>query len=153
MNKQNQRQQIRMKGTGTIFFISFILMANLQNSESKRLSIEETKEALLPLRKLCIDKVGTDPKMIDDANKGIFVPDWRLQCYYKCLLLNTKIMKNDKIVEKAIKNIVESMLAEESVPNVMKAMENCLPTIQKFKGCELAYELIKCSHKYGSSVR
>ncbi|XP_018353241.1 PREDICTED: general odorant-binding protein 72-like [Trachymyrmex septentrionalis] len=151
MNKQNQRQQIRMKGTGTIFFISFVIVANLQNSEGKRMTIEEVKEALVPLHKHCIDKVGTDPKMIDDATKGIFASDWRFKCYFKCVLLNTKIMKDDKIVEKALKNIVETMLLEEYVSPTMKVMEHCLPIVQKFKGCELAYELAKCSYETGSS--
>ncbi|XP_018362331.1 PREDICTED: uncharacterized protein LOC108760728 [Trachymyrmex cornetzi] len=151
MNKQNQRQQISMKGTGTIFFISFVLMANLQNSESKKMSIEEAKEALLPLQKHCIAKVGADPKMIDDAAKGIFASDWRLQCYFKCVMLNTKIMKNDMIVEKALKNIIEAMLLEEYVPPAMKAIEHCLPIVKKFKGCELAYELAKCGYDYGAS--
>ncbi|XP_011056724.1 PREDICTED: uncharacterized protein LOC105147428 [Acromyrmex echinatior] len=151
MNKQNQRQQIRMKGTGIIFFISFVLMANLQNSEGKRMSLEEAKEAILPLQKYCIDKVGTDPKMIADTIKGNFVSDWRLQCYFKCILLNTKIMKDDKIVEKALKNIVETMLLEEYIPPAMKTIEHCLPIVKKFKGCELAYELVKCGYDYGSS--
>ncbi|XP_012059416.1 PREDICTED: general odorant-binding protein 72-like [Atta cephalotes] len=152
MNKQNQRQQIRMKGTGTIFFISFVLMANLQNSEGKRMSLDEVKEALLPLQKYCIDKVGTDPKMIDDAAKGIFASDWKFQCYFKCVLLNTKIMKDDKIVEKALKNIIETMLLEEYIPPAMKAMEHCLSIVKKFKGCELAYELAKCGYDYDSSA-
>ncbi|XP_018310678.1 odorant binding protein 6 [Mycetomoellerius zeteki] len=146
MNKQNQRQQIRMKGTSTIFFISFVLMANLQNSEGKRMSLEETKEALEPLRKHCMEKVGMDSKMLDDVKKGIFATDWRSKCYFKCVLLNTKIMKNDKIVEKALKNIVETMLLEEYISPIMKIMEQCLPLVKKFKGCELAYELAKCSY-------
>ncbi|KYN20312.1 hypothetical protein ALC57_07216, partial [Trachymyrmex cornetzi] len=119
----------------------------------KKMSIEEAKEALLPLQKHCIAKVGADPKMIDDAAKGIFASDWRLQCYFKCVMLNTKIMKNDMIVEKALKNIIEAMLLEEYVPPAMKAIEHCLPIVKKFKGCELAYELAKCGYDYGASVR
>ena len=30
--------------------------------------------------------------MIDDAAKGIFASDWKFQCYFKCVLLNTKIV-------------------------------------------------------------
>ncbi|KYQ50417.1 Photoreceptor-specific nuclear receptor [Trachymyrmex zeteki] len=112
----------------------------------KRMSLEETKEALEPLRKHCMEKVGMDSKMLDDVKKGIFATDWRSKCYFKCVLLNTKIMKNDKIVEKALKNIVETMLLEEYISPIMKIMEQCLPLVKKFKGCELAYELAKCSY-------
>ncbi|XP_011699231.1 PREDICTED: uncharacterized protein LOC105456699 [Wasmannia auropunctata] len=142
-----------MKGTGTIFFILFVLTANLQNAESKKLSPQEMKEVLQPLTKHCIERVGTDPKMIDDAIKGNFASDWRLQCFFKCILVNTKMIKDDKIVEKAITNIIEIMLLEEHVAPYKKAVEHCIPAVKKLKGCALAYEFIKCCYDQAITVR
>ncbi|XP_011875634.1 PREDICTED: general odorant-binding protein 69a-like [Vollenhovia emeryi] len=138
-----------MKGSGTIFFISFVLMVYLQNTECKKLNFEEIKEALTPLRKFCIDRVGTDPKMIENANKGNFSPDRKLKCYYKCMLLNTKVMKNDKLVEIAFKNIVELMMLDELQPDFIKGMDTCHSIATKsLEGCELAYEYIKCHYNF-----
>lgn len=42
-------------------------------------------------------------EMIDNANNGKFVTDRKLQCYYKCMLLNTKVVS--KITQQfSIKN-------------------------------------------------
>ncbi|XP_070166740.1 odorant binding protein 6 [Polyergus mexicanus] len=142
-----------MKGVGVSFFISFVLMANLQSTENKKISLEEIKTALQPVRELCIKRVGVNPKMIDDAKNGNFVPDRKLQCYYKCLLLMIKVMKNDKIIEKAIHNIAQIMLNEDLLIPVEKAITHCQPTMSKsIEGCELAYETVKCFHDYDSSL-
>ncbi|XP_071632659.1 odorant binding protein 6 isoform X1 [Temnothorax longispinosus] len=144
-------QRIRMKATGTIFFISCVVMANLQNAESKKLSFDEIREALQPVKKHCLDRVGTDPKLPDNAVKGNFVSDRKLQCYYKCMMLNTKVMKNDKIIEKALSKIAEHMLQEDSVSLILKAMEKCHSIAMKsMDGCQLAYDYTKCIYDYNS---
>ncbi|XP_050451243.1 uncharacterized protein LOC126851375 isoform X2 [Cataglyphis hispanica] len=117
------------------------------------MSLEDIRIALLPVKEVCIERVSVNPKMIDDANNGNFVPDRKLQCYYKCLLLMTKVMKNDQIIEKALVNIAQLMLNEDLVNPVMKGIEHCQPTIsKKIEGCELAYELIKCIYEYDSTL-
>ncbi|XP_029678283.1 general odorant-binding protein 69a-like isoform X1 [Formica exsecta] len=142
-----------MKGVGVSFFISFVLIANLQNTESKRMSLDEIKIALLPVREVCIERVSVNPKMIDDANNGNFVPDRKLQCYYKCLLLMTKVMKNDQIIEKALHNIVQFMLNEDLASPVENAIKHCQPIMSKsIDGCELAYETVKCFYDSNSLI-
>ncbi|KAL6267323.1 hypothetical protein P5V15_000398 [Pogonomyrmex californicus] len=142
-----------MKGDG-IFLISLVLIVILHNVESKRMSFDEIKEALQPIKKICIDRVKVDPKLIENANKGNFVPDRKLQCYFKCMMLMTKVMKNDKIVEQALVQIAEIMLLEELLDPVMKAISNCRDTTLKpMEGCELAYEVTKCYYDYDPTLR
>ncbi|XP_029167120.1 general odorant-binding protein 72-like [Nylanderia fulva] len=143
-----------MKGASVSFFIAFVLMVNLQNTESRKMSMDEVNEALLPLKKICIERVRLDPKVLDKVNKGNFVSDRKLQCYYKCMLLNTKGMsKDDRIVKQALVNIVELMLNDNLFDPSMKALEHCDPIIKKKgDGCELAYELIKCIYEFDSML-
>ncbi|XP_025262640.1 general odorant-binding protein 69a [Camponotus floridanus] len=141
-----------MKGASVSFLISFVLIANLQNTESKKYSLDEIKVALKPVSDICIERVGVNPKIIEDANNGKLVPDRKLQCYYKCVMLMTKVMKNDKIVEKALQNIVELMLVEELQTIALGALKHCQSTLSKsMEGCELAYESVKCLLDYDST--
>ncbi|XP_012215203.1 uncharacterized protein [Linepithema humile] len=142
-----------MRTVIVILFVSFVLAVNLRSAESRRMTFEEIKEALQPVKKHCIERVGTDIKLIDNANKGKFVPDRKLQCYYKCMLLNTKAMKDDKIIEQAFKNNVKLLLLEQFVEPVTKAIDHCRPIAMKpLEGCELAYELAKCYYEYDPSL-
>jgi len=143
-----------MKGASVSFFISFVLIANLQNAESIKMSLEEIRTALQPISKVCIERVGVNPKLIDDASNNNFVPDRKLQCYFKCMLLMTKVMKKDVIVERALFNIAELMLNEELVTPVMNGIKHCHPIISQSKeGCELAYESIKCFYEFDEALR
>ncbi|XP_072754279.1 general odorant-binding protein 19a-like [Anoplolepis gracilipes] len=142
-----------MKGASVSFFILFVLMVNLQNTASKKYSLDEIKVALKPVRDICIERVRVDPKMIDDANNGKFVPDRKLQCYYKCLFLMIKVMKNDKIVEQALLNIANLMLTDDLVTPVVNALNHCQSiTLKPLDGCELAYEAVKCFRDYDNTL-
>ncbi|XP_032687760.1 general odorant-binding protein 69a-like [Odontomachus brunneus] len=138
-----------------ILFVSFVLATSLfWNVDSKRMSFEEIKETLQPVRKICIDRVGTDPKMIDEANKGNFVPDRKLQCYFKCMMVMTRVMtKDDKLVEKMFINIAELMVEEKYTEPFMQTIINCKEiALQPLEGCELAYEILKCFYEYNPSL-
>lgn len=139
----------------TIFllFVAFLSAVNLHYAESKRLSFEEIREALQPIKKLCIERTRVDPKLVEDANKGKWVPERRHQCYYKCILLMTKAMKNDEIMAEQFVRVVETMLLEELVDPVMNAMVHCAPiATQPLEACELAYSLAKCFYDYDPAM-
>ncbi|XP_014482186.1 PREDICTED: uncharacterized protein LOC106748311 [Dinoponera quadriceps] len=144
---------MRMKNV--VLFVSLVVAISLfRDAESKRFTLEEVRETLEPVKKICIERVGTDPKMIEDANKGKFVPDRKLQCYYKCLLVMTKSMsKDDQIQEEMFVKIVELMLDEKLVDPVMQAVIHCGPVaMQTMEGCQLAYEITKCLYEYDPTL-
>lgn len=131
-----------------------VLVATIWNAESKKMSFEQIREALGPVRKLCIERVKVDPKMIDEANKGNFVPDRKLQCYFKCMLVMTKVMtKDDEVIQMAFVRNAQLMLLDELVEPVIKAFQHCQNVaIQEIEGCELAYQMAKCYYEYDSSL-
>ncbi|EFN77139.1 hypothetical protein EAI_07002 [Harpegnathos saltator] len=66
--------------------------------------------------------------MVDEANKGNFVPDRKLQCYFKCMMVMTKTMsKDDKVQRQSFTRTVQIMLEEKYVEPVLKAIEHCGP--------------------------
>ncbi|KAL0108296.1 hypothetical protein PUN28_015086 [Cardiocondyla obscurior] len=138
-----------MKSGVTIFFVLFVLVAYLRHAENKLVSFPESREALIPVRNHCIERVHTDPKLIDNAVKGNFAADRKLECYYKCMMLNTKMMRNDKIVERLLYDLAEFAVVEESRTVFRKAVENCHALATKsMDGCKLAYEYVKCLYEY-----
>ncbi|XP_020284494.1 general odorant-binding protein lush-like [Pseudomyrmex gracilis] len=149
-----RNSKTKMRDISAILLVSFVFVANFRNADSRRMSLSEVKEALQPIRKLCIDKVKTDPKLIDDANNGKFVPDRKLQCYYKCLMLNTKsISKDDKVVEKALVKTAELMLEDSLKQPMLDGIEHCHSiAIKPLEGCELAYEMAKCFYEYNPAI-
>ncbi|KAH0950402.1 Obp2 [Eciton burchellii] len=133
-----------------LLFVSFLFAVNFHYAESKRMSLEDIKEALKPVKTICINKVSVDPKLVDDANNGKFATDRKLQCYYKCMMLMTKAMtKDDKIRSEQFVKIAENMLLEDLVDPMLKGYTHCQPIVNKpLEGCELAYEMAKCFYDY-----
>lgn len=50
------------------------------------MEIKNTIKFILYNINFCIELVA------DVSNKGVFTPDRKLQCYFKCMMMNTKVV-------------------------------------------------------------
>ncbi|RLU22476.1 ObirObp6 [Ooceraea biroi] len=132
-----------------LLVVSVLFAVNLHYAESKRLSLDEIKDALRPVKDICIQRVGVSLKMVDDASAGKFANDRKLKCYYKCMMIMTKAMRGDEIMAEQFLKITQTMLKEELVDPMLEAMIHCAPIANKpLEGCDLAFELVKCLYDY-----
>ncbi|KAF3422915.1 hypothetical protein E2986_00580 [Frieseomelitta varia] len=131
-----------MKGLGVFLMVTLVLvLLAIEDTESKKMTMEEAKKMVKNLRKSCSKKNDT-PKvtilrinnklfgnfrieLLDGQHKGEFPKDERLMCYMKCILIQTKAMKNDEIMFEFFVKNARTMIVEEYVERIEKVVEKC----------------------------
>ncbi|KAL2719253.1 general odorant-binding protein 72-like [Vespula squamosa] len=91
-------------------------------------------------------------ELLDNASqKGEFPPDPKLQCYFKCVLVLSKAMKNDQLRPEVMKTQAELMLTDDLSERIKVTIDKCAPSITSSDSCEAAWQFAKCYYETDSS--
>ncbi|XP_017765651.1 PREDICTED: uncharacterized protein LOC108554789 [Eufriesea mexicana] len=134
-----------MKGLNVLLLIALLLvLLAIEDTESKKMTIEEAKKTLKNMRKSCSKKTDAPKELLDGQHRGEFPPDERLMCYMKCIMISSKAMKNDQIQwDFFIKN-TKILLLDEYLPRVEHIVEVCKKEVTATESCEVAWQFGKC---------
>ncbi|XP_076748541.1 odorant binding protein 6 [Xylocopa sonorina] len=137
-----------MKRLSIFMMVGLMLVLLLiEDTESKKMTIEEAKKTIKNLRKSCSKKNDTPKELLDGQHLGEFPKDERLMCYMKCILTTTKTMKNDQIVWEFFVNNARLMLLDEYIPRVDHVVEVCKEKVTATEGCEVAWQFGQCVYE------
>ncbi|XP_015182720.1 PREDICTED: general odorant-binding protein 56d-like [Polistes dominula] len=141
-----------MKAT-IIFAILIVVLANFHDAESKKMSMEQIRNAVKSARKTCANQAGASKELLDNASqKGEFPPDPKLQCYLKCIMTLSKAMRNDEFRPDVMKTQAELMLTEDLSERIKETIDKCFPSITSSDPCEAAWQFSKCYYETDSSI-
>ncbi|XP_012346046.1 general odorant-binding protein 72-like isoform X2 [Apis florea] len=129
-----------------VTLVLLILLA-IEDTVSKKMTIEELKKTFKNLRKGCSKKNDTPKELLDGQFRGEFPKDERLMCYMKCIMISTKAMKNDVILWDFFLKNARMMLLDEYIPRVESVLETCKKEVTATDGCEVAWQFGKCIYE------
>ncbi|XP_046830590.1 uncharacterized protein LOC124429403 [Vespa crabro] len=119
----------------------------------KKMNIDQIRNVVKSARKTCASQIGASKELLDNAvQKGEFPPDPKLQCYFKCILVLSKAMKNDQLRPEVMKTQVELMLIDEISERIKETIDKCYPSITSSDACEASWQFVKCYYETDSSV-
>lgn len=130
-----------------VFTGLFLVLAAFQEAESKRMELNDIRQTMLSLRKVCVPKSGVALGVVEAASKGNFAQDKQLMCYYKCVLNMIKAMKEDTLRVNVMLNQAELMLIGDMIDRVKNAVGTCGEKVTATDGCEKAWQFVKCSYE------
>ncbi|XP_017795525.1 PREDICTED: uncharacterized protein LOC108576959 [Habropoda laboriosa] len=137
-----------MKGLNVCLLVvmAFVLVA-IEDTESKKMTIEDAKRTIRNLRKVCAKKNDTPKDLLDGQHRGEFPKDERLMCYMRCILTTTKSMKNDEILWDFFLTNARLMLVEDYIPRVENVVAVCKSEVTATDGCEVAWQFGTCVYR------
>ncbi|KAK9309088.1 hypothetical protein QLX08_001064 [Tetragonisca angustula] len=142
-----------MKGLGAFLVVTLVLvLLAIEDTESKKMTMDEAKKMVKNLRKSCSKKNDTPKELLDGQHKGEFPKDERLMCYMKCILIQTKAMKNDEIMFDFFVKNARAMIVDEYVERIEKVVEKCRTQVTATDGCEVAWQFGKCIYETDAEV-
>ncbi|KAK1134678.1 hypothetical protein K0M31_007458 [Melipona bicolor] len=142
-----------MKGLGVFLVVTLVLvLLAIENTESKKMTLDETKKMIKSQRKSCSKKNDTPKELLDGQHKGEFPKDERLMCYMKCILVNTKAMKNDEILFDFFVKNARAIILDEYIERIENVVEICRSQVTATDGCEMAWQFGKCIFENDSEL-
>lgn len=150
LERANESEKMK----ATILLISvFVVLAIFHNVESKKMNMDQIRNVVKSARKTCASQVGASKELLDNASqKGEFPPDPKLQCYFKCVLVLSKAMKNDQLRPEVMKTQAELMLTDDLSERIKVTIDKCFPSITSSDSCEAAWQFAKCYYETDSSI-
>lgn len=117
------------------------------------MNMDQIRNVVKSARKTCASQVGASKELLDNASqKGEFPPDPKLQCYFKCVLVLSKAMKNDQLRPEVMKTQAELMLTDDLSERIKVTIDKCFPSITSSDSCEAAWQFAKCYYETDSSI-
>ncbi|KAL2745766.1 general odorant-binding protein 56d-like [Vespula maculifrons] len=117
------------------------------------MNMDQIRNVVKSARKTCASQVGASKELLDNASqKGEFPPDPKLQCYFKCVLILSKAMKNDQLRPEVMKTQAELMLTNDLSERIKVTIDKCFPSITSSDSCEAAWQFAKCYYETDSSI-
>nr|QDJ95952.1 odorant-binding protein 9 [Encarsia formosa] len=133
-------------------FIAISLIVIFKNVDAK-MTIEEIKKFLVPMKNSCMKKFTIDEALVDGTTNGEFPEDENLMCFMKCMLTMMKMIKNGEILLTAIFTQVDLMIPDELTDKLKEVLTQCHGQVEPIEQqCEKAFEFAKCLYMADSEL-
>ncbi|XP_050309678.1 general odorant-binding protein 83a-like isoform X1 [Anthonomus grandis grandis] len=127
----------------TVLVISCVLCLSFVDAMRMQITLPaELQEYIDDLHKLCLDRGGLQET--DHETYDINTKDQKMMCYMKCLMLESKWMKPEGIIDY---DFIDSQAHPDIKDILMAAVNKCRNIDEGADLCEKSYNFNKCLHR------